>query len=475
MNWDKLKFRRVFSKSMYKDLKLPLAEMTFTKDFVNDKRGDLYPIIEKDSACIELIENNRYCVQNGTVERMFAQFFPYATYQISFSGLTGECGFVFHLADKRAQLLCNKDSLLFFDGECEQKTELKESPACRTVIVSCRPGAFDVYLSSNDKPDFLCTFRSDAFANSNEEKLFHKGFVSLLVSGTATVNGACSYMDCGISQADIRPIRYENGDVIFENGMVFLTLSVRMQEGGFQGIVSWTPSTSKFELVGALFYDSGDGKWCGDVAASILFNRKTGAWNLWVCSFAHRHILGHAEFKGDPRFGVNVIDIRLMNKAGRNNSITEFSGFEGDEDPDFYYNEQEDKWYMAICRIDPSIKAYKYMFFRSDNPFENYEFIGQGRDGAETGGSFATVEGEKVFVCGNGFDKRANYRIYTRKGMTEAQFDFDDGGFRGWGTVIPLTMGSRKRYFWLTFDRHNGSDYNWSYGNLYCFEAVTVD
>jgi hypothetical protein len=31
-------------------------------------------------------------------------------------------------------------------------------------------------------------------------------------------------------------------------------------------------------------------------------------------------------------------------------------------------------------------------------------------------------------------------------------------------------MGSRIRRFWLTFDRHNGSDYEWSYGNLYCFE-----
>jgi hypothetical protein len=26
------------------------------------------------------------------------------------------------------------------------------------------------------------------------------------------------------------------------------------------------------------------------------------------------------------------------------------------------------------------------------------------------------------------------------------------------------------RYYWMTFDRHKGSDYNWSYGNLYCFE-----
>ena len=37
--------------------------------------------------------------------------------------------------------------------------------------------------------------------------------------------------------------------------------------------------------------------------------------------------------------------------------------------------------------------------------------------------------------------------------------------------VMPIRMSARMRYFWLTFDRHNGSDYNWSYGNIYCFEA----
>ena len=75
-------------------------------------------------------------------------------------------------------------------------------------------------------------------------------------------------------------------------------------------------------------------------------------------------------------------------------------------------------------------------------------------------------------ACGNGFQKRANYRIYTKDGMITPQFDFDDGGFRGWGTIIPVELGSRTRYFWLTFDRHNGSDFPWSYGNWYCFEAI---
>ena len=63
--------------------------MTFTKDFINDERGDLYPVITKGTGCTEQMENNRYHVKNGTVERMFTRFFPYATYQVSFSDLSG--------------------------------------------------------------------------------------------------------------------------------------------------------------------------------------------------------------------------------------------------------------------------------------------------------------------------------------------------------------------------------------------------
>ena len=82
---------------------------------------------------------------------------------------------------------------------------------------------------------------------------------------------------------------------------------------------------------------------------------------------------------------------------------------------------------------------------------------------------------KRIFACGNSFNLRANYRIYDIPDLshfTEIPFDYDDGGFRGWGTIVPIPLGTRTRYFHLTFDRHNGSDYNWSYGNLYCFEGL---
>lgn len=465
------RFHRIFSKSMYKNLKLSLAEMTFSKDFINEKGGDLYPVIFKSEDLCESVENNRYFAKSGSVERMFCAFFPYATYEISFDSQNGECGFSFYISGAKATVKISNKTLMFSDDEKEECVAVEGINEKVTLIVSCRPSAFDIYFKENSSVKYFRTFKSDSFAESHSEKNFKNGYVTVYACGNVEITEVSSYIDCGTSQADMRPIRYENGDVLVENGKIYLSISIRMQEDYFQGIVSWVPATSRFELTGALFYDSGDGKWCPDVAASILYDRNRKEWLLWVCSFSHDHILGHSAFKGDPRFGVNVIDITLMEK-GNTDDITNFCAFTDDEDPDFYYDEASKKWKLAICRLDHSIVGYRYIFFESDNPFSDYVYIGQGVDGSETGGSFVTFKGEKIFACGNAFDKISNYRIYSKDGMCNAEFDFCDGGFRGWGTIIPIDMGSRKRYFWLTFDRHNGSDFNWSYGNIYCFELL---
>ena len=186
------------------------------------------------------------------------------------------------------------------------------------------------------------------------------------------------------------------------DGKLYLTASIRQEEQMFQGVFSWVPGTAQLELTGALFYDSGDGKWCGDVAASVLYHRELQQWYLWVCSFNHGHVLGHAAFSGDPRFGVNVIDITLMPKE-ENSGLKDFAAMAQDEDPDFFYDAAQNRWLMAICRIDPVTRGYRYVFFASKEPFSGYQYLGQGLDGAETGGSFVRLEGETVFVCGNDF------------------------------------------------------------------------
>lgn len=52
------------------------------------------------------------------------------------------------------------------------------------------------------------------------------------------------------------------------------------------------------------------------------------------------------------------------------------------------------------------------------------------------------------------------------------QIDFSDGGYRGWGTVIPVPEGNHTKYLFVTFDRRQTSDEDrWTYGALYLYQA----
>ena len=465
-------FKRKFSISMYKNMKIKLGEMSFFKNFVDDNRGDPYPIIMKSANCRESVADNRYVVDEGAVKRIFCQFFPFATYEVSYHSNGGEVGLCFHLPDVEATVSVRKNQLQY---SCCAHVELNTLPIFLgekgVLIVSCRPGAFDVYFKNNGKPEYFHTFYEEAYRNSNQETVFSNAYVSLVASDGVALNKVSSYIDNGVSIADIRPIKYENGAPVLECGCIWFTASIRMQENSFQGVFSWIPGTAEFQMTGALFYDCGDGKWRNYVAPTIVYHQAKKQWYVWVSSFEHEHVLAHGCFEGDPRFGVNVVDVQLMEKASNLSDITAFAGFKGDEDPDLLYDAKRNRWLLAICRLNPKTGRYIYVFFESDDPFANYRYIGQGKDcaetDAETGGTFIQINGEIFFVSGN----VSKYRIYSKDGMETAKFNYPDGGFRGWGSVIPVKFGSRTRYFWLTFDRHNGSPYNWSYGNLYCFEA----
>lgn len=476
-------FRRRFSLNFYKNLKLKLGEMSFTKDFVNTTRGDLYPILASAGAYTEEVSEGRYrftSAGEGRSSRLLGQFFPYATYEMTLHSLCGEAGFTFILPEGRMVAVGFASRGTLLEAYCRQCGE-EERVAVGTgfksgirLVVTVRRNAFDLYYDNGQYPVYIRSFIAEGMQDAAYRKVFMQSVSAVSVVGSAVLSSVTFGMDCGISQADIRPIRYENGEVMLEQGKLYLTMSIRMQEECYQGVFSWIPGTAEFALTGALFYDAGDDLWGNDVAASILYHRGEGMWYIWVCSFCRGHILGHAAVRGDVRFGVNVIDITLMDKLPDGASDAEFLGKRGDEDPDFFYDEESGLWKMAVCRVAAESGAYSYFFFESKRPFDGYHCVGRTESGAETGGSFVKIQDALYFICGNSFEKRADYRVY-RWGQFDTfgslRCDYDDGGFRGWGTVIPCPVGARVRYFWLTFDRHGGSSYNWSYGNLYCFEA----
>ena len=159
-------FHRLFSMSMYKTHKLHLGKLSFTKDFItNSHRGDLYPSIDQSSDTKEYIEDNRYVLKGGSVKRLMGQFFPFATYEISFNLSNGYTGFSFNINNAQADIYYDNSSICFVEDNKKEIFPLMEKIS--TLIVTCRPGAFDVYTLKNSSAYFLKSFNSEAFKNSN--------------------------------------------------------------------------------------------------------------------------------------------------------------------------------------------------------------------------------------------------------------------------------------------------------------------
>lgn len=627
-----LYFHRLFSINPYRSLRMKLCEMSFCKDWPHTDRGEPYPIVREVGAALgEKVEDGRIAFSAdapGERARLIGRFFPYASSEVCVDALDGEgarVGLEFAVRSGRGSPYTAEDApglCVFVERAgaevCVCHEEFVGGRSLGVVrhgtraftpggvlFVSAHGAFFDVSLGR----EFVCTIQAEGFSYICCRSAFMNAGVSLYVAlpagGRAAVSRAESFLDGGLSHADMKPVRYEDGTPILENGRLFLTLSSRLQAGAYQYVVSWNPSTCELRPEGAIFFDYGDGRWCADVAISLIYHRERSEWLFWATAFSHGHILCHGTSAGDPRFGITALDATLMEaqKPGSDvsngglpiqTSVAEMDGGQaqtkecacgkagaarafasdevlsvqagvarisasdevlsvqaggrvaemadgqartkdcacgkvgaarafasddvlsvqvgaarasasddvlsvqagwrgasvaeldddtlwlaktGDEDPDFTYDRERGKWYMTICR---SVKGagYRYFLFESDEPFSGYRHVCHTESGENTGGLMVRIRGRRALVCGSDFKARAEYRVYPLGDFSHFQrltCDFDDGGFRDWGSLMPVPCGNRTKYVWMTFDRHNGSDYNWSYGNLYAYEAEEMD
>ena len=687
-----LYFHRLFSINPYRSLRMKLCEMSFCKDWPHTDRGEPYPIVREVGAALgEKVEDGRIAFSAdapGERARLIGRFFPYASSEVCVDALDGEgarVGLEFAVRSGRGSPYTAEDApglCVFVERAgaevCVCHEEFVGGRSLGVVrhgtraftpggvlFVSAHGAFFDVSLGR----EFVCTIQAEGFSDICRRSAFMNAGVSLYVAlpagGRAAVSRAESFLDGGLSHADMKPVRYEDGTPILENGRLFLTLSSRLQAGAYQYVVSWNPSTCELRPEGAIFFDYGDGRWCADVAISLIYHRERREWLFWATAFSHGHILCHGTSAGDPRFGITALDAALMEAqkpgsdvsngglpiqtsgaekdgelaqtkdcacgkagaartsasddvlsvqaggrvaemdggqartkdcacgkvgaarafasddvlsvqagwrgaekdgglartkdcacgkagaarasasdevlsaqagwrgaekdggqartkdcacgkvgaarafasddvlsvqvgaarasasddvlsvqaGGRGASVAELDddtlwlAKTGDEDPDFTYDRERGKWYMTICR---SVKGagYRYFLFESDEPFSGYRHVCHTESGENTGGLMVRIRGRRALVCGSDFKARAEYRVYPLGDFSHFQrltCDFDDGGFRGWGSLMPVPCGNRTKYVWMTFDRHNGSDYNWSYGNLYAYEAEEMD
>ena len=480
MKLHELSFQRKFSYNPYQTLRLPVCEMSMYKDWVNDTRGDPYTVLHRAGDVHEQIADAAYTVtstEGGEVSRLLGAFFPYYSYsfavcRVSYAdvGITvcdGEGG------SRIEVMLCDAKQFTVrtADGHWDFPCEIKGG---ETVKITFRAGGVSIYLDRGARYELV----GDISVPLLEDYLHYKVHSSatcalrtcLRAGGVAVYRHVEGFLCGGLSHADPKPMKYEDGTPIMENGRLFLTVSSRLEKGCYQSVLSWNPTLCDFRMEGAIFYDVGDGKCCDDVAASVVYDRRTKEWYIWYCSFSHGHVLARGKIMGDPRYGIQIVDaepLPLWDGTDR----TAFVGVPGDEDPDLAFI--DGKWHLTVCRREPE-DGYHYYRFVSDSPLDGFTYADRTPTGGKTGGMMIPFEGKYYFACGTDFHSRAMYDVYPyddfshHEGLT---CNYDDGGFRGWGTIIGVPIGSRKCYYWITFDRHNSSGWNWSYGNIYVYEA----
>lgn len=513
-----VRFIRRFSFNPYKSMRLTLGEMSCGRDWLLEAdRGQPYPVTGQSGAALsESVSGNCYCVRNlsetdGTVSRLLGAHFPYATYRVTLQRLRGGCGVMLRSFASRlfVYAFSEGESVAVrwrFETETGETREGTLGTECESekgasLLLSCRGCYFDAYWESSAGIRTLRILHIPEWQNILRYSVFIRAEASvcvLLPPGGEAKCRPCFYLDSCVGHADMKCMRYEDGTPIMENGRLYMTLSARMGAGAYQAVVSWLPSAAEMKLEGALFFDYGDDAWCSDMSASAVFDRKRQEWLVWAAAFSHGHILCHARAKGDLRFGIHVLDCTLMpaetllpdagdaltrmtGDLGAGRAVLSddrlFMAKYGDEDPDLFFDTDTGKWLLAICRLTKTPEgknAYRYFLFESDDPFEGYRYRGQTLSGDETGGSIVRVNGKKYLMCGSDFDRHSVYHLYELEDLsvcTEPVMIHPDGGWRGWGTLIPVPCGDRTRLVLMTFDRQRGSEYNWSYGNIVVFEA----
>lgn len=146
---------------------------------------------------------------------------------------------------------------------------------------------------------------------------------------------------------------------------------------------------------------------------------------------------------------------------------TTFKAKHGDEDPVLIYNYEDNLWHLMICRLHyreaDHGDRYQYYHFVSQDPFTSYTYVDNTLTGEVTGGSIVKVGNQYYLICGSNFHIRAQYNVYELEDLSHfytISFNFNDGGYRGWGSLIPIPMGRKTKYLFYTFDRMNGSESN---------------
>ena len=506
-NLSNITFKRKHSRNLYKNVKYHMCGMDFTRDFLNAENGNMYPqqnYLTSDYGTLltETVSDFKYKLRNDTnsgetSKRLIGCINLFSTYEIKVedivtnSDLGVRCGI-----DIRNSIDMDKyDIFVAFTRnktlEIRSEMFIKDVPQGvnvlytenftddkANILFTITDEFIEAYKKKDGNITFLCkiylTRRLNAIKTLADTKV--NLFTRLDKNESVSYSYVENYYDCGVSQGDIKPIKYKDGSTLIKNGRVYFTMSSRFQESAYQTVISQNLSGCDYKLEGIILYTTDGLTINRDFASSIKYDNDSGKFLIWNASFTDRHCLSFGEAYCDIMHGINIVSMTPMSGGLVND--TDFKAKDQDEDPDFIYNYDTKKWYIIICRMTydstDNKNQYRYFLFESDNPFSNYVFKDKTLTGENTGGSIVKVGNKLYLVCGSNYHTTSQYNVYNLNDLSSyiaLKKDYADGGYRGWGTIFSIPCGNFTKYGWITFDRDSVTDYKWSYGNIYYYES----
>lgn len=425
----------------------------------------------------------------------FGGFNPFATYTIDLASSSGEgeIGFEFSSSDKQQQFFIKvgfKNKILRgvkIEVLKNAKVVADESVAVNLtnqkqiegkIILQMLGSGFVLYSLDNGLPKVIgqsdfntyIDLRSKHYINSFQSSLFVK-----LKQGEVLVNKVDMALTTGMGLADIRPITYENGDPMLDQGRLWYTMSIRGRAlpHHIQGVFSMDPTVFDIKLEGVILFDRNDGLLRNEIASHIFYDRKEAMWHGLTTGFSafanpekEKKQLLAVESKLDPRVGFSVM------KAVPFGMVGDF------EDPHIIYDSEVDKWRMLTCVRQG---GYKAIMLESDHWNKDYKQIAGPVGHNSTGTSIHKI-GDKRY-CFSGSKQRKIF-IYTYPDLKEAgtlSMDLppwtQTSGTRVWPNVVQLPEGYPTKYVALMMDRFNYPGMkgpNWTYGALYLYHGYPM-
>lgn len=503
-----LEFKRKHSRNLFKNLQYRICGMDFYRDFLSGENGNMYPNLEKNSTLTEEVKDFTYTVTNknesgaSQVRRFIGAFNLYGTYDITVKniiidplqsstlGVRSGIDIVNPINDERYNVhfaftsanTCELRSEMFIKGASQgsivEYTINEFNLDSFRFLITCKEDKLEVYSVINKVKTYLATVTIPRKLNTIDliTRCRTSLYTRLGIRESITYTNVENYFDSGISQGDMKPVKYKNGSPIIKNGRIYYTMSSRFQTGAYQTVISQNLSGCDYKLEGVIYFIT-NGTVGQDLASSILYDTDTGKFLIWNTCFNNSHCLSHGESYSDILHGVNYVDMEIMG-GSYNGNDEDFVAKYDDEDPDFCFNYETNKWNLIICRLvydnEVGQNMYRYFLFESDNPFTGYTFKDKTLSGTNTGGTIVKIGDRYYLCCGSNYHITSQYNIYDLNDLSKFNSlikDYEDGGFRGWGTIIPIPCGNYTKYGWITFDRTQAGDSTWSYGNIYYYES----